>query len=95
SLPPRTKKIIIWSDLSNSVDAFNTLHSSNPHAALILEAVVLFELRHHCSLRIMHIAGAQNPADPVSRRDIVKTKQLSPAVRLRNLTPPHWPPGLP
>lgn len=85
------QRVLIWSDSSNSVDAFNTLTTSSATAQDVLEATVLEELRLGISLRILHVPGTHNPADSLSRGDVTKFRSQFPKAIYRTFEPPTWP----
>lgn len=92
-LQPIRKRILIWSDSMNSVDAFHTLSSDSPDCLRILQAAVLVELRIGCSLRVLHVEGKTNPADAISRGDFSSHRRSFPHAVFRTFEPPPWPLG--
>lgn len=64
------QKIVIYTDNSNTVDLYNTLHTLPVHNQLLQNAVDLL-VRSHCHLHVLHIPAKLNQvADALSRRDM-------------------------
>lgn len=89
SMELRGKRVVIFTDNSNTVDAFNTLAVEPTYNGMLKFAVDLL-IKHDCHLRVLHIPGTQNAiADALSRRQLERVKGLRPDVQIDQITPPR------
>jgi len=87
-LRPRLR-IAIYSDNSNTVDMFNTLHAQPLYNRLLITAVDLL-LDFDVELRVFHIAGEDNVvADALSRFRFDIIAMYSPLLRVLQFQPPQ------
>ncbi|KAJ3737623.1 hypothetical protein DFJ43DRAFT_968916, partial [Lentinula guzmanii] len=89
SLPSPPKKVLLWSDSLDSVQAFNSLSVRNPaHNAPLLAAAGII-LQSGIDLRVRHIPGKDNiAADLLSRLLLDDFRRQFPAYRVRPFDPP-------
>jgi len=58
---------VIYSDNTNTVDIFNSLHASSPYNQLLISAMNVV-LDHNIDFRVLHVRGIDNRiADAISR----------------------------
>jgi hypothetical protein len=67
SLPASPRRLVIYSDNTNSVNIFNSLCAIAPYNQLLISAMNIV-LDHKIDYRVLHVRGLDNPiADTVSR----------------------------
>jgi hypothetical protein len=87
SPPPR--RVVIYTDSSNTVDLFNTLHASPDYNPLLLTAVDSV-LRSQVSFRVLHIPGHDNVvADALSRFQQGCALSAAPQLYISSFQPPR------
>ncbi|KAF7763931.1 hypothetical protein Agabi119p4_8468 [Agaricus bisporus var. burnettii] len=83
------QKIVIYTDNSNTVDLYNTLHALPVHNQLLQNAVDLL-VRSHCHLRVLHVPAEHNQvADALSRRDMERARRHEPKLIHLEFLPPR------
>lgn len=83
------QNIVIYTDNSNVVDAFNSLSIEPSYNCLLIFAVDLL-IKSHCQLRVLHVPGVENGvADALSRHDLDRALQLHPKLVITSLQPPR------
>jgi hypothetical protein len=81
--------LVIYSDSSNTVDIFNTLHAIAPYNRLIISAMNVV-LDHHIDYRVLHMQGVDNPiADAVSCYKNDLAASLCPRLVIHTFEPPQ------
>ncbi|KAJ3965806.1 hypothetical protein EV361DRAFT_810079 [Lentinula raphanica] len=86
--PPR--RVLLYTDSLDSVDAFNSLSVKNPSHNAPLLAVSGIILRSGIDLRVRHIPGKDNiRADLLSRLLIEDFHLRFPSYRVREFNPPR------
>lgn len=90
SLPPLSpRQVAIYTDNSNTVDAFNTLHAMPLHNPLLITAVDL-SITFNIKFRVFHIPGNLNVvADALSRFNASLVLQLTPHLLISLFIPPR------
>lgn len=89
-LPNPPKRLLIHSNSLNSVEVFNSLHSTQLLHTAVLLAVAQIIIQTEIDLRVVHIAGKDNiRADLLSRRLLKEFLRLFPAYRVHNFEPPR------
>ncbi|TFK33544.1 hypothetical protein BDQ12DRAFT_615093 [Crucibulum laeve] len=84
--PQRSTQIVLYTDNSNTVSMFNTLHAQ-PSLNPILLTAVDFALNHDIHFRVFHIPGERNTvADALSR---FHNQHAIDAAALTSHTPLH------
>jgi hypothetical protein len=82
-------KIVIFTDNTNSVDAFNTLAVDPIYNPMLRFAVDLL-IKSRCQLRVLYVPGQENEvADALSRRNFARLEQIAPSLVVDQLTPPR------
>lgn len=85
----REKKLIIYTDNTNTRDTFNTLAADPTYNPLVLMAADLL-IQSSCQLRVNFVEGTRNVvADALSRHHIGKVLQLDLEIRLYYFKPPR------
>jgi hypothetical protein len=83
------KRIVVFTDNSNTVDAFNTLAIDPTYNRMLMFAVDLL-IKSDCQLRVLHIPGVQNNiADALSRRELERVMRLCPGLTINQISPPR------
>jgi hypothetical protein len=86
---PLPHRLVIYTDSSNTVDLFNTLHASPGYNPILITAVDLL-LSSHISLRVLHIPGHENVvADALVRFQNGRAISAAPTLSITNFLPPH------
>jgi hypothetical protein len=89
SLSPRPKRIIVFSDNSNTVDIFNSLRAKPPYSE-ILKSTISCLLDHSVDLRVHHIPGVDNVvADALSRFQNARALEACPGLTIAPFKPPR------
>ncbi|KIY53713.1 hypothetical protein FISHEDRAFT_68649 [Fistulina hepatica ATCC 64428] len=86
---PTPHCLAIWTDNTNTVDIFNSLHALPPYNPLLITSVDLL-MQYDCQLRVLHVEGKRNNiADALScfRNDTALS--LSPGLRIFPFLPLH------
>ncbi|SJL14225.1 uncharacterized protein ARMOST_17681 [Armillaria ostoyae] len=87
SLKPR--RILIYTDNTNTVDMFNSLHAKPFYNPLLITAVDAL-IEHNAQLRVVHIPGSRNTiADALSRGNNALVFQHYPKAHLSEFCPPE------
>src|SRR6202522_553086 len=87
-------KLLIFSDNENTVDMFYSLRCKPPYNDLLKYTVNLL-LRHHISLRVVHIPGVDNIiADSLSRFENARAYAACPGLSISTFQPPQLTMGL-
>jgi hypothetical protein len=82
-------RVVVYTDSSNSVDIFDSLHAQPEYNPLLLTAVDL-SLNSNIDFRILHIPGhLNNIADALSRQLFARAKSLVPDLTISMFTPPR------
>ncbi|KAL1739560.1 hypothetical protein HDZ31DRAFT_7286, partial [Schizophyllum fasciatum] len=88
-IDPQPRRVLIFSDNTNTVDMFNTMRADQTHNRILMTAVDIL-LNSDCELRVFHIPGADNPvADALSRFDNQRAVLLAPGIKIRTFLPPQ------
>ena len=86
--PHRPRRVVIFTDNTNTVDMFNSLRANPDHNPILLTAIDLL-LLHDVDLRVMHIAGEMNSvADHLSRFNNAGAMALAPYLQIYPFIPP-------
>ena len=90
-LPPR--RVVIYTDNSNTVDLFRTLRATPDLNPIVLTAADLM-MHFDCQLRVIHIAGDQNDiADSISRyhnsHAVALARMRNTNLYIEDFTPPQ------
>lgn len=81
--------ILIYSDNSNTIDIFNSLHAQPLYNDLLKSVVDAIIAGNH-KLKVLHIPGAQNIcADLLSRGRFDEAHALFPSLNICNCVPPQ------
>ena len=89
------KRLVVFSDNSNTVDIFSSLRAK-PCYNGILKAAVTLLLRHRIDLRVVHIPGSDNViADALSRFQNDRALAACPGLSISAFTPPRLTMGSP
>lgn len=89
----RPKRLAIYSDNSNTVAMFNTLHASPAYNPLLTVAVDAL-IQYNIDLRVSHIPGKLNHvADSLSRLKFDEVQRFSPGVKITRFALPAIPSG--
>ncbi|KAF5363165.1 hypothetical protein D9758_008410 [Tetrapyrgos nigripes] len=84
----RFHRIVIFTDNSNTVHMFNSLHATPDYNHLLITAMSCL-LDSNIQLRVLHIPGAENViADAVSRKKFKFVRTKVPNVQILEFTPP-------
>src|SRR5260370_13397233 len=59
SLNPTSKCVAIHTDLTNSLNIFNSLHASDVYNPILMSAVMI-QINYNIDLRVFHIEGKKN-----------------------------------
>ena len=82
------RRIVIYSDNTNTVDIFHSLKARGPYNEL-LKLAVDFLMERDLDLRVLHVAGVDNPiADALSRRLLTTAARLRPTLNISYYSPP-------
>ncbi|KAL1761846.1 hypothetical protein FB107DRAFT_200060, partial [Schizophyllum commune] len=88
-IDPQPRRILIFSDNTNTVDMFNSMRADQTHNRILMTAVDTL-LNFDCELRVFHIPGTDNSvADALSRFDNQRALQLIPGLKVRTFLPPQ------
>jgi hypothetical protein len=89
SLTPRPRRAVVYTDNTNTVDMFNTLHALPQYNPILLTAVdILQDTR--LPFHVLHVSGRRNiVADALSRFDNHRASLASPGISVRSFTPPR------
>ncbi|KJA21356.1 hypothetical protein HYPSUDRAFT_140868 [Hypholoma sublateritium FD-334 SS-4] len=86
---PPPKRVVIYSDSSNTCGLFRTLRAPVDENPIALTAADLM-LRFGCQLRVAHVAGEQNVvADALSRFDNNTAHMYRPYLVINDFQPPQ------
>lgn len=89
-----SKKLVIYTDNTNTVDIFNSLKCLPPYNSLLRHTVDLLLQNDH-QLRVIHVPGKLNlVADALSRRQPLRAIQLVPHLSIDLFEPPRAALGL-
>lgn len=89
SLKAPPQRLVIFSDNSNTVDIFNSLHAIAPYNRLLISAMNVV-LDHDIDFRVLHVRGVDNPiADAVSRFKNDLAVSLCAGLVIRPFEPPR------
>ncbi|KAF5320019.1 hypothetical protein D9758_018374 [Tetrapyrgos nigripes] len=85
----RFQRVIIFTDNSNTVSMFNSLHAKPDYNPLLITAMnILLDANMH--LRVLHIPGSNNNiADAISRNKFEVVKSEARGATLHFFTPPE------
>ncbi|KIY46252.1 hypothetical protein FISHEDRAFT_75807 [Fistulina hepatica ATCC 64428] len=87
STPNPPPRLLVWTDNTNTVDMFNSLHALPPYNPLLITAVDLL-MHTDCQLRVLHVSGADNRiADALSRFQNSLAIHLSPHLHIASFRP--------
>ncbi|RXW18702.1 hypothetical protein EST38_g7150 [Candolleomyces aberdarensis] len=93
STHPGKRRIVIFSDSTNTVDIFSSLRA-DPVFNHLLQMAADVIMEHQIDLRVLHIAGAENTiADAISRLQIATVLNIIPTFHLSFFQPPRFPLG--
>jgi hypothetical protein len=93
-LPRVPSKLLVFSDNENTVDIFHSLRCKPPYNDLLKFTVTLL-LKHHISLRVVHIPGVDNIiADSLSRFENARAYAACPGLNISTFQPPRFTMGL-
>jgi hypothetical protein len=82
-------KIVIFTNNTNSVDAFNTLAVELIYNSMLKYAVDLL-IKSQCQVRVLYVPGVENRvADALSRKQSDRVDQSMPGLIVNQLTPPR------
>jgi hypothetical protein len=82
-------KILVFSDNSNTVDIFRSLHCKPPYNDLLKFTVALL-LKHNMSLRVVHMPGVDNAvANSLSWFENVRAHAACPGLTISSFQPPQ------
>jgi len=82
-------RVVIFTDNTNVVDAFNTLAVEPIYNPMLRFAVDLL-IKTQSQLRVLYVPGPENEvADALSRSDFDRLDRLSPGLVIEQLTPPR------
>ena len=82
-------RIVCFTDNSNTVDIFSSLHALPPYNPILRAAVDLLHAGHH-DLRVLHVPGDLNTvADALSRREFNDAINLCPDLTISHFEPYH------
>ncbi len=85
----KPRRILIYTDNTNTVDIFNSLHAKPFYNPLLITAVDAL-MEHHAQLRVLHIPGPTNiMADALSRANNDLVLMHYPNAHLIEFTPPQ------
>jgi hypothetical protein len=89
-IPSRNcRRLVVYSDSTNTVDIFNSLHASAPHNLILMSAMNVV-LDHEIDYGVIHVRGVDNPiADAVSRFKNDLAVSLCPGLVIRSFEPPQ------
>ena len=88
-LSPKPRWILIYTDNTNTVDIFNSLHAKPFYNPLLITAVDAL-IEHNAQLRVLHILGSRNTiADALSRGNNALVFRRHPKARLFGFSPPE------
>ncbi|KDR79787.1 hypothetical protein GALMADRAFT_62645 [Galerina marginata CBS 339.88] len=90
---PDGSRVFIYTDNTNTVDIFNTLHAKPEYNPILHFAVdILLDGEH--DLRVLHVPGEQDVvADALSRQDFRRAIESVPDLRILDFQPPQLPLG--
>ncbi|KIY47218.1 hypothetical protein FISHEDRAFT_74876 [Fistulina hepatica ATCC 64428] len=95
TLPNPPHCLLVWSDNTNTVDIFNSLHASPSYNPLLITVVDLLMLTN-CDLRVLHVAGENNKvANALSRFQNDVATRISPNLHILPFIPPRLTSGAP
>ncbi|KAF5372088.1 hypothetical protein D9758_004963 [Tetrapyrgos nigripes] len=81
--------VIIFTDNSNTVSMFNSLHAKPDYNPLLITAMNIL-LDTNMQLRVLHIPGSSNVvADAISRSKFEVVRSEAPKATLHSFTPPE------
>lgn len=87
--PCQPKRVVIFTDNTNTVDMFNSLRTNPSHNPILITAVNIL-LEQNADLRVMHIPGEMNVvADCLSRFNNTGATMLVPGLQTAPFIPPH------
>ncbi|KZP19211.1 DNA/RNA polymerase [Athelia psychrophila] len=93
--PYTPKRIVIYTDNTNTVDMFNSLRADPNHNPLLLTAIDLL-ISHGVELRVMHVPGEANAvADALSRFNNTSALVYAPGLQVNQFLPPRLTLGAP
>jgi hypothetical protein len=82
-------KLLVFSDNANTVDIFHSLRCKPPYNDLLKFTVSLL-LKHHISLRVVHVPGIDNViADSLSRFENARAYAACPGLKISTFQPPR------
>src|SRR5271168_2302822 len=88
-MPKVPSKLLVLSDNTNTVDIFQSLRCKPPYNDLVKFTVSLL-LKHHISLRVVHIPGIDNiVADALSRFQNERALAACPGLKISTFQPPQ------
>jgi hypothetical protein len=91
---PIPKKLLVFSDNTNTVDMFNSLRTL-PHYNDLLKYTISLLIKHDISLRVAHVSGVDNVvADALSRFENTKATAECPGLLISHFQPPRVSLGL-
>jgi hypothetical protein len=89
SFPVVPKRLLVFSDNTNTVDIFNSLRSLPPYNDLLKFTVSLL-IKFNISLRVVHTPGIDNVvADSLSRFENTKAVAACPGLSISKFQPPR------
>ncbi|KDQ56020.1 hypothetical protein JAAARDRAFT_133104 [Jaapia argillacea MUCL 33604] len=87
SLEPR--RLIIYTDNTNTVNIFSSLHASPAYNPILMSAVNVL-MDNDIDLRVPHINGIQNTvADAISRQKFYFARKAAPGLNIGIFSPPR------
>jgi hypothetical protein len=89
NISPLPRRLAIFTDNTNSVDVFNSLHAKPPINPILLTAMDLL-ITSNVSLHVCHVAGENNiVADALSRFRNDVARSSAPGLSIGLFQPPH------
>ncbi|KIY49912.1 hypothetical protein FISHEDRAFT_72144 [Fistulina hepatica ATCC 64428] len=86
---PTPHRLAIWTDNTNTVDMFDSLHALPPYNPLLITSADLL-MFYECDLRVFHVKGKDNKvADALSRFQNDLATTLAPGLRIFSFIPPR------
>ncbi|KDR73956.1 hypothetical protein GALMADRAFT_71552 [Galerina marginata CBS 339.88] len=86
---PAPRRLLIFTDNSNTVSMFNSLRATPTYNPILLTACDLL-IRHSTSLRVCHISGKDNDiADALSRLENECALAACPTLSINQFLPPR------
>ncbi|KIY49597.1 hypothetical protein FISHEDRAFT_72909 [Fistulina hepatica ATCC 64428] len=86
---PTPQRLAIWTDNTNTVDMFDSLHTLPPYNPLLITSVDLL-LLHDCDLHVFHVKGEDNTiADALLHFQNDVATALRPDLRIFTFQPPR------